>query len=143
MPRVASQRFHGLPTLAKLAVRLGRQLGPRLRLGQASEDLPRRLVARLVDHLRELPIELAVDPEPPVLLPAVGGHQIDELDHARRVGRHVAVIVGEPGRLAMREVEQRYPDLRLAQPSVAGQRRGHRAVEEIADISGLSRARVI
>jgi len=55
----------------------------------------------------------------------------------------IAVIVGEPGRLAMREVEQRYPDLRLVQPSVAGQRRGHRAVEEIADISGLSRARVI
>ena len=91
----------GQPALAEVAIGVGRQLGTGLGVGEAGEDLARRLVADLADHLREVAIEVALDPQTTLLLPAIGRHQIDELHDARRVDRHVAVR-GAPARAARR-----------------------------------------
>jgi hypothetical protein len=128
--------LHGETALAEVAIRLGGQLGAGLRVGQAREYLPRRLVARLPDHLRELLVQAALDAEPALLLPAVGRHQVDELDHARRIDRGRPVVVGQAGRLAVREIDERHAHLGLAQPGVMGEEAGHCAVEEFFELHG-------
>jgi hypothetical protein len=95
-----------------------------------SEDLLRGGVAALADGVGELGVEVGVDREASLFLKRIGGHQIDELDHAGRVHGQVAADVGEARGMAGAEVDGGNPgrggeELRIAATDV-----GHGRIED-------------
>jgi hypothetical protein len=53
----------------------------------------------------------------PLLLQRIGGHEVDELDHAGRIDGRLAIVLGQP-RWVVREIEHGDVEVRTTQPRV-------------------------